>query len=138
MWVPGGVRPSRIAQLPALHRVDSGERHAAGEPSRDGQVALLDHTLTPPTHRFRGAGTGAGLGAIAGAVWGGVTASKVQSCRTPHFIEMCSMEWYERATRGGMIGAAVGEERRSWRSRSWFSLDHWRTFYRRSCKSAAH
>jgi len=57
---------------------------------------------------IKGAGIGAGLGAIAGAVWGGVTASKLQSCRTPHLIEVCSMEWYERAARGGMIGAAVG------------------------------
>ena len=57
---------------------------------------------------IRGAGIGAGLGAIAGAVWGGVTASKLQSCRTPHLIDVCSMEWYERAARGGMIGAAVG------------------------------
>ena len=57
---------------------------------------------------IRGAGIGAGLGAIAGAVWGGVTASKLQSCRTPHFVEVCSMEWYERAARGGVISAAVG------------------------------
>jgi hypothetical protein len=57
---------------------------------------------------IRGTGIGAGLGAIAGAVWGGVTASRVQSCHTPHLIEVCSMEWYERAARGGMIGAAVG------------------------------
>jgi hypothetical protein len=57
---------------------------------------------------IRGAGIGAGLGAIAGAVLGGVSASKLQSCRTPDFIDVCSMEWYERVARGGLIGAAVG------------------------------
>jgi hypothetical protein len=57
---------------------------------------------------IRGTGIGAGLGAITGAVWGGVSASKVQSCRTSDHIEVCSMEWYERVARGGLIGAAVG------------------------------
>jgi hypothetical protein len=57
---------------------------------------------------IRGAGVGAGLGAIAGAVLGGVTASQLQSCRTSRLIEVCSMEWYERAARGGLIGAALG------------------------------
>jgi len=57
---------------------------------------------------LRGAGVGAGLGAIAGAVLGGVTASQLQSCRTSRLIAVCSMEWYERAARGGLIGAAVG------------------------------
>lgn len=57
---------------------------------------------------LRGAGIGAGLGAITGAVWGGVSAGKLQSCRTASLIEVCSMEWYERAARGGLIGAAVG------------------------------
>jgi hypothetical protein len=57
---------------------------------------------------IRGAAIGGGLGAIAGAVWGGVSAGKLQSCRTSHLIEVCSMEWYERAARGGLIGAAVG------------------------------
>ena len=57
---------------------------------------------------IRGAGVGAGLGAIAGAVLGGVTASQLQSCRTSRLIATCSMEWYERAARGGLIGAALG------------------------------
>src|SRR5207245_10458426 len=56
---------------------------------------------------IRGAGVGAGLGAIAGAVWGGVTASQLQACRTSRLV-VCSMEWYERAARGGLIGAALG------------------------------
>jgi hypothetical protein len=57
---------------------------------------------------IRGAAIGAGLGAITGAVLGGVSAGKLQSCRTSSLIEVCSMEWYERAARGGLIGAAVG------------------------------
>jgi hypothetical protein len=73
-----------------------------------GRAAQLQISRGWDRETMRGAGIGAGLGAIAGAVWGGVTASKLQSCRTPHFVEVCSMEWYERAARGGIIGAAVG------------------------------
>jgi len=89
LWValPGRAAPVAVAR----------RRAARLEVSRGWDRATI-----------RGAGIGAGLGAITGAVLGGVSASKLQSCRTPERIDLCSMEWYERVARGGLIGAAVG------------------------------
>jgi len=57
---------------------------------------------------IRGAGIGAGLGAIVGFVWSGQAASKSQPCRRPDLIEACYVDWYGKAFRGSLIGAAAG------------------------------
>jgi hypothetical protein len=45
---------------------------------------------------------------IGGFVLSGVAASKSGSCRTPDLFEVCYVEWYGRAFRGGLIGGAIG------------------------------
>jgi hypothetical protein len=45
---------------------------------------------------------------MAGFVVGGLAASKSRSCGTPGFADVCYVDWYGRAFRGGLIGAALG------------------------------
>lgn len=57
---------------------------------------------------IHGAEVGAGLGAISGFVISGVEASQSSPCRSALLVDVCFADWYGRAFRSGLIGAAAG------------------------------
>jgi hypothetical protein len=89
LWVELPEHPALVALA----------RNAAArlEVSRGGHRATLS-----------GAAIGAGLGAVGGFVVSGVGASQSRPCSAPALVGACVTDWYGRAFRGGLIGAAVG------------------------------
>lgn len=89
VWVelPGHPRPVAVARTAAARLEVSG--------------GVRRRTIA-------GAQIGAGLGAIGGFVVGGVAASHSEPCGSAIGGEVCVSDWYGRAFRSSLIGAAVG------------------------------
>ena len=83
---------------------------ARAAPVSVARNAIVRLEVSPGQQRAVGEGAliGAGLGGIGGFVLSGVAASKSRPCGTPDLFEVCYVNWYGRAFRGGLIGGAIG------------------------------
>ncbi|HYL21284.1 MAG TPA: hypothetical protein VEU74_05970 [Gemmatimonadales bacterium] len=88
LWVlcAGHAAPLAVARSAVALEVSRGQQRAVGD----------------------GALIGAGFGVIGGFVLSGVRASESRSCGTPDLVDVCYVDWYARAFRGGLIGGAIG------------------------------
>lgn len=106
----GGASSTRVTGLLVGKDADSFWVARAGRtpPVSVGRSAVVQLEVSRGQQRAvaHGALVGAGLGAIAGFVAGGTAASKSRSCAG--FVDVCYVDWYGRAFRGGLIGGAIG------------------------------
>ena len=71
-------------------------------------MARLEVSQDRSRRTIAGLTIGAGLGAMGGFVIAVVAASESRPCGSPALGSVCITDWYGRAFRGGLIGAAVG------------------------------